>query len=110
MVFFSQKDQAGLKWGTAQPVTVRDPEFGPVRVRAFGSYSFRIEQVHAVAVKLMASLQRLTIADIGPQLRAAIATVIASAISSGEIAFVDLAGNQAALSERLKAAGDPAFA
>lgn len=110
VVFFSQKEQAALKWGTAQPITVRDPEFGPVRVRAFGSYSFRIEQIPAFAVKLMGSLQRVTIADIEPQLRAAIATAIASAIGSGEVAFVDLAGNQAALSERLKAAVDPAFA
>jgi membrane protease subunit (stomatin/prohibitin family) len=110
VVFFSQKEQTGLKWGTAQPITVRDPEFGAVRVRAFGSYSFRIEQVPAFAVKLMGSLQRVTVADIEPQLRAAIATAMASAIGSGEIAFVDLAGNQAALSERLKAAVDPAFA
>lgn len=36
--FFSLREQAGLKWGTAQPVTVRDKEFGPLRVRAFGSY------------------------------------------------------------------------
>ncbi|MGC6547492.1 SPFH domain-containing protein, partial [Escherichia coli] len=72
--FFSQKEQTGLKWGTAQPITVRDPEFGAIRVRAFGSYSFRIEQVPAFAVKMMGSLERLTVAEIEPQLRAAIAT------------------------------------
>lgn len=110
VTFFSQKEQTGRKWGTTQPITVRDPEFGALRVRAFGSYSFRIEQVAAFAVKLMGSLERVTVADIEPQLRAAIAAALASALGTGEIAFIDLAANQTALSERLKAAVDPAFA
>lgn len=108
--FFSQKEQTGLKWGTAQPITVRDKEFGPLQVRAFGSYSFRVEDVAVFSVKLMGSLDRVTATDIEPQLRAAIATAIASALGGGEIAFLDLAANQSALSEKLKAAVEPAFA
>lgn len=38
----------GNKWGTANPVTVRDPDFGVVRIRAFGTYDFRIVQPAAV--------------------------------------------------------------
>ncbi|TGX53526.1 hypothetical protein E5A73_11870 [Sphingomonas gei] len=108
--YYSQKEQTGLKWGTTQPITVRDKEFGPLRVRAFGSYSFRIESVPTFAVKMMGSLDRLTLGDLEPQLRGAIATAIASALGTGEIAFLDLAANQAALSEQLKAAVEPAFA
>ncbi|MDP5281141.1 SPFH domain-containing protein [Sphingomonas sp. DG1-23] len=108
--FFSQKEQTGLKWGTQQPITVRDKEFGPLRVRAFGSYSFRIESVPTFAIKMMGSLEKLTVADLEPQLRGAIATAIASALGTGEIAFLDLAANQGALSEKLKAAVEPAFA
>jgi membrane protease subunit (stomatin/prohibitin family) len=108
--FYSQKEQTGLKWGTAQPITVRDKEFGPLRIRAFGSYSFRVEDVSVFAVKMMGSLDRLTVTDVEPQLRAAIGTAIASALGGGEIAFIDLAANQGALSEKLKAAVEPAFA
>ena len=108
--FYSQKEQTGLKWGTAQPITVRDKEFGPLRIRAFGSYSFRVEDVSAFAVKMMGSLDRLTVSDVEPQLRAAIGTAIASALGGGEIAFIDLAANQGALSDKLKAAVEPAFA
>lgn len=108
--FYSQKEQTGLKWGTAQPVTVRDKEFGALRIRAFGSYSFRIEDVPSFAVKVMGSLDRLTVADMEPQLRASIATAIATALGGGDIAFIDLAANQAALSETLAAAVEPAFA
>jgi membrane protease subunit (stomatin/prohibitin family) len=108
--YFSQKEQTGLKWGTQQPITVRDKEFGPLRVRAFGSYSFRIESVPTFAVKMMGSLEKLTVTDLEPQLRGVIATAIASALGTGEIAFLDLAANQTALSEKLKAAVEPAFA
>jgi membrane protease subunit (stomatin/prohibitin family) len=108
--YYSQKEQTGLKWGTTQPITVRDKEFGPLRVRAFGSYSFRIESVPVFSAKMMGSLEKLTVGDIEPQLRGAIATAIASALGGGEIAFLDLAANQAMLSEKLKAAVEPAFA
>lgn len=108
--FFSQKEQTGLKWGTQQPITVRDKEFGPLRVRAFGSYSFRVEDVAVFAVKMMGSLDRLTTTDLEPQLRAAIATALATGLGGGEIAFLDLAANQATLSEQLRAAVEPAFA
>ena len=40
--FFNTKQQLGRKWGTAQPVTVRDAEFGAVQLRSFGMYSYRI--------------------------------------------------------------------
>lgn len=108
--FFSQKEQTGLKWGTQQPITVRDKEFGPLRVRAFGTYSFRVEDVAVFAVKMMGSLDKLTTTDLEPQLRAAIATALATGLGGGEIAFLDLAANQAALSEQLRVAVEPAFA
>jgi membrane protease subunit (stomatin/prohibitin family) len=108
--FFSQKEQINLKWGTAQPITVRDKEFGPLRIRAFGTYSFRIDDVRAFAVKLMGTLERLRAEDLEPQLRAAIATSIATGLGGGDIAFVDLAANQTALSDTIKAAVAPAFA
>lgn len=107
--FFTQREQTGLKWGTPQPVTVRDKEFGPLRIRAFGSYSFRIDDVAAFAVKMMGSLDRLTTADLDQQLRAVINTAIATALGGSEVAFIDLAGNQQAMSEKLKAAVELGF-
>lgn len=108
--FFSQREQINLKWGTAQPVTIRDKELGPVRIRAFGSYSFRIEDVAPFSVKLMGSLERLTTEELEPQLRAAIATALATGLGEGDVPFLDLAANQTALSDKLKEAVTPAFA
>lgn len=107
--FFSTKDQVGVKWGTAQPITVRDKDYGPLRVRAFGTYSFRIESVPVFAVRVMGTLDRLTVADMEAQLRGAIGSALAAALGGDAIAFVDLAADQAALSQRLLAAVQPAF-
>ncbi len=107
--FFTVKEQAGLKWGTPQPITVRDKEYGPIRVRAFGSYSFRISDVPAFKGKLMGTLDHLTVPQLEPQLRGAIATALATGLGKSEVAFVDIAGDQQALSDRLREAVKPAF-
>ena len=107
--FFTTKEQTGLKWGTPQPITVRDKEFGPLRIRAFGSYGFRIGDVAVFAAKQLGTLEHLTVADLEPQLRGVINTAIASALGKGEFAFLDLAANQQALSDTLRAAVAPAF-
>ena len=103
VVFFSQKEQINLKWGTAQPVTVRDKEFGPLRIRAFGGYSFRIDKVAPFASRIAGTLAEVTVSSIEPQLRSAIVTAMATALGGGEIAFLDMAANQTLLSEKLKA-------
>lgn len=104
VVFFSQKEQLNLKWGTAQPVTVRDKEFGPLRIRAFGGYSFKIANVAPFMARIMGTLEHVGVADIEPQLRSAIATAVASALGTGDVAFLDMAANQALLSEKLRVA------
>jgi len=88
---------------------VRDKDYGALRVRAFGTYSFRIESVPVFAVRVMGTLDRMTVADIEAQLRGAIGSALASALGGENIAFVDLAADQAALSQRLLAAVQPAF-
>lgn len=109
LYFFTTKEQAGLKWGTPQPITVRDKEFGPLRIRAFGSYSFRIDNVPVFAAKLMGTLEKLTVTDVEPQLRGAITTALATGLGGGQTAFVDLAGDQSAMSARMLDAVKPAF-
>ncbi|MDB5669558.1 MAG: hypothetical protein JWO25_517 [Alphaproteobacteria bacterium] len=108
--FFSQKEQINRKWGTQQPVTIRDKELGPLRIRAFGTYSFRIDDVAPFAIKLMGTLEQLRVEDIEPQLRGAIATALATGLGGGSTPFLDLAGNQTALSEALKTAVDLSLA
>jgi membrane protease subunit (stomatin/prohibitin family) len=104
--FYTSKEQFGLTWGTSQPIAVQDPNLGPVELRGFGRYSFRIEDAGIFAAKLMGTLQRLTVPDIEPQLRAVIAAAVATTLGSASTGFFDLAGDQNAMSERLSQPND----
>ena len=50
--FLSMREFTDMKWGTPQPITIRDKEFGALRIRAFGNYSFKIGDVEAFWTKL----------------------------------------------------------
>jgi membrane protease subunit (stomatin/prohibitin family) len=100
--FFSQREQLDQKWGTAQPITVRDKEYGPIRIRSFGTYSWCISDPEPFYKRLSGTVERFTAADLEGQLRAMVMTQIAAYLGSAEIAFVDMAANQAKFSTQLK--------
>lgn len=110
VVFVSLREQAGLRWGTAQPVTVRDAELGALRLRAFGTCSFRVEALGPFLERVVGTLPQVQLADLEPQLRAAIQTALATALGASGLPFLDLAGNQQALSETIGGEVDKAFA
>lgn len=110
VIFISVREQTGQKWGTAQPVTVRDKELGPIRLRAFGSYSYRIKDLKPFSDRILGTLGEVTTATLEPHLRAAIQTAIATALGGSDVPFLDLAANQQALSERLRVEVDKTFA
>lgn len=102
--FFSQREQLDRKWGTAQPITIRDREFGPLRVRAHGTYSWLIEDIEPFWKRLAGTQERFTVDDMDGQLRAMVVTQMAAFLGRGEIAFIDMAANQAQLSAQIAAA------
>lgn len=110
VIFFSMKEQAGLKWGTAQPVTIRDAELGPLRLRAFGSYSFAIHDLQPFVSRVLGTTTQVRADVLEGQLRGAIQTAMATALGNSGVPFLDLAANQQALSDRIKAEVAKAFA
>ena len=86
-----------------------DPRQG-VRRRSGSARSAAIRSASTMSrpfsVKLMGTLERLRVEDIEPQLRAAIATALATGLGGGDVPFLDLAANQTLLSEKLKEAVD----
>ena len=110
VVFFSTRDQVDQKWGTFQPVTVRDKDLGPLRIRANGTFSYRVADPAVVYARLSATSPRFTVDDAAGQLRSAVTTAVASGLGGGGIAFLDMAANQGVLSETLLGSVKPAFA
>jgi membrane protease subunit (stomatin/prohibitin family) len=92
--FFSTRQQIDQKWGTPQPITVRDKDFGAVRLRAFGNYSFRVTDPKLFHTEISGTRDTYTTADVDGQLRGMILQGISQAIASSGIAFLDLAANQ----------------
>ena len=108
--FFSTREQLDQKWGTPQPVTVRDPEFGAVRLRAFGNYSFRIADPKAFHAGISGTRERYGVADLDGQLRGLVLQNISQAIASSGIPFLDLAASQQRFAEALTQQLGPEFA
>ncbi len=92
--FFSTRQQIDQKWGTPQPISIRDKEFGAVRLRAFGNYTYRVGDPKRFHTELSGTRGEYTVEDLNGQLRGLVLQNISNAIASSEIAFLDLAANQ----------------
>ena len=108
--FFSTRQQVDQRWGTTQPVTIRDKDFGAVRLRAFGNYSYRINDPKVFHTEISGTRDTYTVADLDGQLRALMLQHISDAVASSGVAFLDLAANQVEFAKQLQAATAPAFA
>lgn len=91
--FISTRQWTDQKWGTQNPVMLRDPEFGPVRVRAFGTYAFRVSDPATFLKQLVATDPSFETYDIANQLRNAIVSRFVDVIGQARMPVLDLAGN-----------------
>ena len=108
--FFSTRQQVDQKWGTPQPITIRDKDFGAVRLRAFGNYSFRIADPKLFHTEISGTRASYGVADLDGQLRGLVLQNISNAIASSGIAFLDLASNQLIFAQALTTQLAPEFA
>ena len=108
--FFSTRQQVDQKWGTPQPITIRDADFGAVRLRAFGNYSFRVADPQLFHTEISGTRELYTTADLDGQLRGLVLQNISNAIAASNIAFLDLASNQLMFAQALTAQLAPEFA
>jgi len=107
--FFSTREQTDQKWGTGQPITIRDKEFGALRIRAFGNYAYKVSNIETFWSKLVGTQESYSAQQAEGQLRAAVVTAISSALGKGDVAFIDMAANQQDFSAKLLASVAPAF-
>ena len=101
--FVSTRQLTELKWGTPNPVLVRDPDFGPIRVRAFGTYTLRASDPTALIRELVGTDLEFEAEEIGVLLRSIIASVFSDVVATTGLSVIDLASNYAELSEQLRA-------
>lgn len=107
--FFSTRQQIDQRWGTAQPITIRDKDFGAVRLRAFGNYSFRIVDPKAFHTEISGTRDAYTVTDLEGQLRGIMLQHIADGVAQSGIPFLDLAANQIEFAKAVELATAPYF-
>ncbi len=109
VVFFSTRLQVDQRWGTAQPVTLRDKDFGAVRLRAFGNYTWRIADPRKFYTEVSGTRETYTTEDIDGQLRGVILQHLSDAVAQSGVPFLDLAANQVEFAKQIQQAVTPEF-
>ena len=102
--FVNTRQVTELKWGTPNPIMLRDPEFGPIRLRAFGTYALKATEPKALLKELVGTDEAFEVGEIQELLRGMIGTALADILGESEIAALDLARNYGELSEKLRTA------
>ncbi len=99
-----------LKWGTKNPIIARDPEFGPVRIRAFGTYAMRITDPAKFMGEIVGTDGEFTADEISFQIRNVIVQEVSRVVASSGIPVLDMAANTADLGKLIAKAIDPVIA
>jgi membrane protease subunit (stomatin/prohibitin family) len=107
--FFSTRQQLDRRWGTTQPVTIRDKDFGAVRLRAFGNYAYAIADAKLFHTAVSGTSARYTVEELDGQLRGLMLQHISDAVAQSGVPFLDLASNQIEFAKQLQEATAPEF-
>jgi len=91
--FVNTKQFTDQKWGTPNPIMVRDAEFGPVRLRAFGIFSYKVSDPALFLKEVFGTNQQFSTEDIANQLKKSLVSGMADIIGESKIPVLDLAAN-----------------
>ena len=107
--FFSTRLQTGRKWGTPQAISLRDKDFGMVRLRAFGMYSYAIADARKFFTSISGTRALYTRDDLEEQLRGILLSTMATSLGSATASFLDMAANQTLMASQVEGAINSAF-
>jgi len=109
VLFLSTRQFVGLKWGTANPVILRDAELGPVRLRAYGTYALRIVNAERFVEELSGMTSGFVVEQIADQLRDLIVARVSGVLADGGISIYELAGKYTEVASRVQERVAPQF-
>ena len=91
--FVNTKQFTNIKWGTQNPFMMRDPEFGVIRVRGFGSFAYKVDDAPTFMKELFGTNSSFKTEDIQEYLKGMVVSGLTDAIGESKISALDLAGN-----------------
>lgn len=107
--FFITRDQIDQRWGTPNPITIRDKEFGHIRLRANGTYTFKLDDPQLFFEKVSGTRGEYKIDELNDQLRSNILKSISTVFGKADVAFLDMAANQTEFSKTIQSAVEADF-
>jgi membrane protease subunit (stomatin/prohibitin family) len=108
--FFSTRTQLDQKWGTPNPITIRDKEFGIVRMRAFGIYSYHLSDAKTFYQKISGTRDSYAREELEGQLRNSMVAGMTDLFGESGVAFIDMAASQDEFGKAMLAKMTPLFA
>ncbi len=108
--FISTRLQTNQRWGTANPITIRDKEFGAIRLRGFGIYSWRVADPKTFYLKVSGTRDIYHVPEIEGQLRNTIIARMTDAFAQSNVPFLDMAANQGMVGAKISEVIRPVFA
>lgn len=100
--FVNTKQMTGQKWGTQNPIMMRDSDFGNVRLRAFGIYAFKVKEPKTFMEQVFGTNEVYTTSDVAVQLRPMIIQGFSDAVAESKMSALDLASNYKEFSDNIK--------
>ena len=100
--FVSTKQVTDLKWGTPNPIMLRDPEFGPIRIRAFGTYALQAVDAEALLKEIVGTDGEFGTDEITDLLRSMITSAFSQAVAELEIPALDLASRYSEIADNVR--------
>jgi len=107
--FFSTRLQLDRKWGTPNPITIRDKDFGMVRMRAFGIYSYKLIDPSKFYKEISGTRETYVVDDLDGQLRNLVIGSMTDLFGESGVPFIDMAANQVEFAAKMKTALEPVF-
>lgn len=107
--FVNTRNFTDQKWGTTNPIIMRDPEFGAIRMRGFGSYAFRVQDPGVFLKEIFGTQSSFTTEQIGGYLKSVIVSGISDLIGEARIPIMDIALHYDELSAAVKSKLEPQF-
>lgn len=100
--FINTKQFTGNKWGTGNPILMRDPEFGMIRVKGYGSYAFKVDDSGVFLKELFGTNSSFETQEITDWLKSLLVSAITDALGESKLSALDLAANTLEFNETIK--------
>lgn len=107
--YVNTKQFTGQKWGTQNPIAMRDKDFGMIQLRGYGIYSYRVVDAKKFMTEMFGTNEVYTTSDVAEQVRPLIIQSISDTIAESKVSFLDLASNYKEFGENVVAGSEKEF-